>query len=414
MPHPFLLFTWNKPLLPQLKDYLDARHPDADVVPTLITPNFRPWKYLQTVYASEKKPRILARVLPFGDALALWHTTVNKTMPADASILDMVWLLHEAASQAPKALDPETGAPVDILSGMDIDAFYPWGQHLAGLVEEMLSGGILPEDIDPCDDEALPQVARILESLGSIGSIYLKLLRDSHLTTAGLKIYEIMASLKESSRLPAFLTPSERRPVYIIAGHGLSRAEEVVYKALWEAGAHICLHTDPALAGPAPNTAHWSTRHHKKWLDSWQPGKEYAGAADNGTADTSADIRFFAGYDLHSQLKALKGNLADDIREAAPEKDSPKEVTGKDRPAKSVAIVLPSSSLLMPVLHHMPAGDRQTSVSIAMGLPVASTAVHQLLLACLTLQTERDEAGRYHWRKLVGCIDTPVLGFLNG
>ena len=65
---------------------------------------------------------------------------------------------------------------------------------------------------------------------------------------------------------------------------------------------------------------------------------------------------YFAGYDLHSQLKALQQDL-----------DAPSEA--------STAILLTHGDLLLPVLHHLP--DKE--VNISMGYPLDRSPLFHLL-----------------------------------
>ncbi len=398
MPAPFLVFSWHQPFLPRLKTYLDATHPGPDSVPVLITPNFRPWKYLQTLYTAEKKPRLLPRVLPWRDCVALWHAAVDTTAPQTATALDRVYLLHEAAKTVrptPGLFDDaeeQKSGPADLLAGMSLDAFYPWGSHIAALIDELLNHGITPTDIPDADGEVLPAAARMLASLGALGDAYIRALKARGLTTPGLMAHEVAESL-EGGTIPSFIRPAPERPVYILAAHEPDAGQEQIYRALHEAGAVICLHTDPDVAGDGP--VHWACRAPRDRVARGGCGVVAAPAgADAG--DTAAErCVFFAGYDLHSQLDALRADL--------------EQLAG----GRNAAVVLDDPALLMPVLHHVPARLR-SSLNIALGLPITQTSICRLLEACLALQAERDPRGRCHWRELLACIDMPCLGFLDG
>ncbi len=399
MPSPFVIFSWHKPFLPQLKAWLDARYPDPSVPPLLIAPNFRPWKYLQVLYAADKRSRVLPRFMPVGDCLSLWHAAVDTAAPATASTLDRVWLLREAAasvSATPDIFDDAEETPLNLLAGMTLDAFYPWGQDLARLIDEMLAAGLTPRDIPACD-EVLPAAARMLASLGGLGDAYIALLKKRRLTTPGLMAFEVAASLEEQGpdALPSFIRPRPDRPVCILAGHEPGTCIARIFRALHEAGAEICLHTDPAL-GSDEKRPHWSCRAHEQWIAAWGAGAQPA-FADEKTDRTASRNRqdFFAGYDLHSQLLTLRTDL---------------EGLGQD---SNAAIVLNDPSLLMPVLHHVPERLRP-GLNIAMGMPLELTSIYRLVEACLAQQQTRDPSGMCHWRELVACLDIPCLGFLNG
>ncbi len=398
MPAPFLVFSWHQPFLPQLKAHLDRAHPDPETVPLLITPNFRPWKYLQTLYTAENRSRLLPRVLPYRDLVALWHAAVTPSAPETASALDRVWLLHGAAgavSPSPDAFDDGEKEPPNLLAGMSLDAFYPWGDHIASLIDELLGCGIMPENIPDAKGQVPPAAARMLASLRDLDSVYLQALEARNLTTPGLMAYEVADSLKKRG-IPAFVRPSEQRPVYILAAHEPDVVMKRIFRVLHGAGAVVCLHTDPGVAGNGP--VHWACEAHSKWVAEWGCGAEAAGT-DPGEDTAFERCDFFAGYDLHSQLQALHQDL-----------NALAEKPGADGNA---AVVLSDPSLLMPVLHHVPEGLRP-SLNIAMGLPIAQPSACRLLEACLALQASRDPMGRCHWRELLACVDIPCLGFLSG
>ncbi len=395
MPSPFLIFSWNRPFIPDFKDYLCTHHA-AGSVPLLITPTFRFAKYLNACIACDKKAHILPSVLPLREASSLWHATVAKTQTEEASLYDKIWLLHTVASRA-KATDSDTGDVCDVLGSMDLDAFLPWGEQITALIDEILANGLELQDIDACEGEVLPDARRLLSVLGQTGSEYLELLARHKLSTRGTMAQAVYAAITAEEPVPEQLMPSQQRPVYILVQHCTTKAEEAMLKALWQNGARIVLHSDPSLLHEHKKGVHWSALRHLDWMNSWQAEAEAAAddiPADKGSAALSAGrMHFFAGYDLHSQLDELGKNLAG---------------AGKD---ESCAVILPDPSMLMPVLHHMPY-DKLGRLEAALGLPIQETALCRLVESCLALQELRDESRRYHWKELANVLDSSILGSL--
>lgn len=385
MQHPIHIFSWNRPFLPAFARFLDSQtRPDTDV-PLLVSPTYRPWQYLQKLLAKPGETRILPRLVTLTELVELWHRDVKRSSPALACGLDCVHLVWQAVNNL------EEGEARDMLASMDLNAFFPWGEKIANLLDEMLGCNILPQDVLACDDEVLPEAARLLQSLGQIGENYLGLLNRHNLTTTGLLQYEVAASLAHP--LPSLVQPTSERPVYIMGFYNLNTTRELILKRLWEEGAEVCLHTDPLVADPAQrHRAHWICQRHAQLLEEW--GAE-AVLHDEAGEDRAQAVHFFSGYDLHSQLERLKADLE-----------------GLDTDTRA-CVLLPSAGLLMPTLHHVPHSLRP-HLNIAMGLCVADTPVFQLLHDLLLLQDNRDNEGHYHWKRLLACADSPLLAGLQG
>ncbi len=189
--------------------------------------------------------------------------------------------------------------------------------------------------------------------------------------------------------------------MFIAGFHALTGTEEAVFRALAEDGAaRLVWHSDPLLA-EAPDRAHWSCREHARQLASWSVRAELVGPPCQRPEPV---LHFHEGFDLHSQLGALRGLL-----EAADLSDT--------------AVVLPDTGSLMPVLHHLPVKD----VNISMGYPLERSSLFRLLETVLRLQeTARDPAPdpaggtaeaparrRYYWREVVALIRHPYVKMLE-
>ncbi len=167
-------------------------------------------------------------------------------------------------------------------------------------------------------------------------------------------------------------------------------AEQKILKALWQQGAHICLHSDPQLV---ENNAHWSCADHKQWMKAWHSTCEsFAGLAQY--PKSAPQKHFLSGYDVHSQLLEVK------------------ELLHKQDDTSSTAIVLTSSGLLMPMLHHLP----DTNFNVSMGYPLNKSPLFALLDAVMKLHTtvlEREGSKQYYWRSLLHCIRHPYIQMLK-
>lgn len=470
MHNPIRIFSWKDPFLPQFKACAESLRTSPLDVPLLISPTCRPWQYLQVLYARDGRAAVLPRLMSLNDVIRLWHADLVRTRPEPASMLDAVTLLHEAVQSLPdREPDPdELGDTDDAADGaasrqkagqnlarMDLDAFLPWGEKIAGLIDELLEQGIEPADVLACEDEVLPAAAQVLESLGLVSRTYLDALRSRNLTTEGLILHELAMHLENNpdAPLPSQLTPTARRPVFIMGFHTLSTTQERLLRRLWEAGAQVCLHTDPLVADPERrHQAHWICQRHVQWIEAWQADTELvqpaqARAEGQAAAQTEAGAReerptfsFLSGYDLHSQLEALSAELAgqpngqeegsdsdrqdpdgqDQDGQTQPEQDPGDQTQGGQAQTArgtgssgQTALILPRASLLMPLLHHIPASRRE-DLNIALGFSLADTPVFQFLHDVLALQTNRDDEGRYHWKGLLSCVDAPLLAGLTG
>lgn len=439
MPEPFLVFPWNRPFLPLLKRRMDSE----EGIPLLVCPGSRPWHDLKELCLAEGRPRLLPRILTMKDLVARWYAGITQRHVPQANMLDCVHLLHEAARAAGAQAAGQEGLPLFgleeetpdgeeqslaarldpasrhrscarplPLADMDMARFFPWGARLADLVEEMLAHGILPMDIPQVEGDVLPYAVELLERLGSIRKAYLEGLEGHNLTTEGLMSFTVARAIAEHPDLPIPrpFCPSPRTPVYIAGFHTLTRTQEIMLRCLWEAGAHVCLHTDPLVAGSRDaagerRPVHWICRRHAQWMAQWkatavlveEDGADAAQAPATAQGEGPA-ISFLAGYDLHSQLAELAKDLA-----------------ARDR-SRSAAIVLPSPTLLMPVLHNLPREDRG-HLDVTMGCPLCEAPVHQLLMDILALHAGRERTEetrpRYHWRRLLACLENPLVASLG-
>lgn len=384
---PFLIVDWAHRFTFSLRDLLFDAPPDApgDTAScTLVFPHRRPIRYLREVLALDpgvKKPLLLPRmesVTPWMSSLRAQLEGMSGGRPLrQAGLLDRAALLFDVVQGLGDGYGPLAALP------MERDRFFPWGMRLAELMEELLRHCREPANLEHVAGEVQEEAAALLGRLGDIYGAYVSALDERGWTTPGLDASRVAARAEEAAELLA----GQR---VILAGfHALTGAEEALFRALWNQGAEVVLHTDPALAqGHEP---HFACDEHSRWLRRW---KARAVAYGPVCDDPPRTIRFVEGFDLHSQLAVMAEALG-------------------PGPHTDAAVIVPDSDALMPVLHHLPEAD----VNVSMGYPLSRTALYRLLDTIVGLQ-ERARAGddgrpRWYWRSLVELIRHPYLKLME-
>jgi len=383
---PFQLVSWHgsflEPLIPLLCDLTDGKTGRAIVV----FPHDRPRRYLTKLFASASggAPLILPRMLTSRElfrTIAVDFDIAGGTM---AGALDRTAILWDCAHTA-----KQDGSMLSEALGRMTEAdFFPWGTRLANLLEECLTNALTPTDLRHTEGEVSPFAAALLASLRDLYTGYRKRLESHGLMTPGLEAALVTEHLREHSTLPSFLDGRH----LILAGFGaLNGTEEAAFRFLWEHGATVCLHGDPALAGSAGHPHHACSLL-ARWMKKWGASCELV----SNPPQKSPRIRFFAGHDLHSQLAALREDM-----EALPP-------AGSDEGIGRAAVALPHPGALLPVLHHLPSKD----CNVSLGYPLRRSLLAQLIDAILRLRDSRREDGTCHWRPLLEILRHPYLRML--
>ncbi|BAV91894.1 PD-(D/E)XK nuclease family protein [Candidatus Desulfovibrio trichonymphae] len=378
---PFLLFPLQRPFLPDLKEMLAKLTAGRPGSALLIVPHNRPWRYLQHLYGREKTPRLLPKVMTIAEMTGIWRNAAADVPLHTAGLLDQIALLHACVQHLGKEDTKIAGR----FARMDMSLFLPWGLRLASLLEELFRQNVEAADITHAEAEAGETAAALLEALGRISAAYLAALEQRGWTTPGL---DCRIAARHSATIPHLLAPGEGKTILAAGFFILTGTENTLLHSLWQAGAHICLHTDAGLA--TGNAAHWSCAEHAAWLRRWKAQAKPAVNAALEEITHRPSFSFFAGYDCHSQLEVLREKLA------------------AGQYALSTAIVLPDSALLMPTLHHLPDKD----VNVSMGYPLARSALCRLIQALFEMQTNRSKDGRCYWRHLRRILRHPYLNML--
>ncbi len=267
--------------------------------------NDRPRRYLRERLRNAPdipRPCLIPRMFTQRELMAAFRQARHPGPRREAGKLDQVALLSHCVREL---AHPGTDLCVQ-LSKTDEAGFFPWGVRLADLLEECFSHGLTPDDMLYAEGEVAPFGAALLGSLGAIFARYREALLEAGFTTPGFDAFMVASTLREervmgeNQPLPGFLAGR----AVLLAGFGtLTGSEDILFRHLWEQGAQVFLHADPALAGDG--RPHWSCAGHAEWIAGWQAETQLA-CPPSGR---KPKIHYFAGYDLHSQLDALRRDL---------------------------------------------------------------------------------------------------------
>ncbi len=403
MPSPFRIVPWDVDFLDELKkDIVRATdgHPGNAVV---VFMHDRPRRYLRDRFRKDAdlpRPLLLPRMMTVRELVAAFRQSLQPALRAEAGRLDQVALLSSCVHELAV---PGTDL-CQRLARVDAAAFFPWGIRLADLMEECLTQGLTPEDLAHTEGDVAPFGAALLGSLGKIFAGYRTALDLRGLTTPGLDAFTVAELLQEAPPLPHFL----RGRTILLAGFGmLTGTEETLFRYLWRNGAHVCLHVDPALALGGP--VHWSCTEQKDWIEAWKADTELT-CPPSGRVPV---FHYFSGYDLHSQLEALRADLLNLESGVAESSDpSAESASAPETPfdsQRSVAVTLTHSGALLPVLHQLPHKD----CNISLGYPLERSLLFRLLDAVVAVRDGLRPDGTVHWRVLLNLILHPYLRLLE-
>lgn len=382
---PFRIVPWSADFLDAVRAVVDERTGGKPGRAVVVFPHSRPRRYLAESYRRHAALPLLLPRLMTGQELREWCReawTANGVQPRRADVLDRVALLWESVGRIARALP--SGSPLKGLAAGGMARFFPWGVRLADLLEECLNQMVDAQDLRHAEGEVELFAAALLGELRSIRADYLRALTARGLTTPGLDAHIAAQRALREPEVPAFL----RGKVLVLAGFfSLTRAEDILFRYLWRNGATVCLHSDPALSG---GEGHWSCSEHATWIKRWGAACENFGSAP----ERRPRLHFFAGYDLHSQLRELRGLLTRNDGEQPEDGDA-----GAD------AVVLPHPALLMPTLHHLPRKD----VNISLGYPLDRSLLARLADTAFRVRESRRPDGRAHWRPLLDLVRHPYV-----
>lgn len=382
MKTPFHLFPWNKPFLPALKDFAAQLSDNKPGRTLIITPHLRPARYMTNLYRKEKKARILPKMLSINELVSGWRGAVNDEPLYMTNSLDQVAILHECI----KELDLNNTWASSLTSSIDnMETFLPWGMRLAKLLEDFAIEGETIKDFPDLSEELGSTPSIILSSLKEINNLWEKKLKERHWTTPG-QDHKFVA--ENAAAIPDIFRPAPDRPVIIAGFYILTGTHDKMLKSLWDAGAHVCLHSDPALLD---GKEHWAASRHGKWIRDWAaPIELMEGEVEN--ASEKNKYSFFAGYDLHSQLTEMRSLLQNQ---------------GKD--GLSTAIIPCQEDALAPLLQNLP----PVNVNISMGYPMERSPLVGLLQNILQMFANSPKDSYWRSGDVLAVIRHPYMHMLK-
>ena len=383
---PFLIVPWDDDFMLRVHDLADALTNGRPGKAVIVFPLNRPRRYLLDIYRKEaEKPLLLPRIINAGQLVQTCLESWTRSVPRMAGTLDQVAALKTcllALSDEEKKGSPLAKLADTLREDDGMARFYPWGTRLAHLLDECAGHLVEAEDLRHVDDVVAPYAAALLGSLSRIQERYRAYMRSQGLSTPGMDAQRAAQLADASPDLPLKL----QGKVVIIAGFvRLTRAEDKLFRYLWEHGARVCLHTDPSILS---GSGHWSCGEHKEWLSRWKARGELLGQSRG----SEPVIRFHAGYDLHSQLRELK-----------------KELEEHPHPEDSRAVVITHDSLLMPTLHHIP----EKNINISLGYPLERSLLAQLVERLLETRRGMNAEGLVYWKHLMALIRHPYIRMLG-
>lgn len=391
---PFLIVPWGTDFLAALATELGATE-KRDFSDTLIVfPNDRPVRYLRRILRALPGPVILPRMQAARDLFSLLLADCEPAPRDTLGAPDQAVLLRQAVASVLPEGEGGGEDPLAPLREASMHAFLPWGIRLGRLMEDFFMAGLAPANYPDMEAEVGPFAARLLERLGGIHEAYARELDSRRATTPGYDAHRVLRHLRAGGDFPS-LRPFSR---ILLAGfHLLTGTEDAVFRHLWENhGATVLLHTDPGVAEKSP---HWAAEAHAAWIRQWGAKVRHA---DQAAAPAPA-ITLYEGYDVHSQLDALREAMKEDMPSEAQMED------GGEFQGLPDAVILPNAAHLMPVLHHLPRKD----VNISLGYPLDRTPLARLVEAAFTLHETAGAEG-FHWKPLLALLRSPYLQLAGG
>lgn len=383
---PFHIVPWEDDFLQRIHALVNERTGGRPGKAVIVFPLNRPRRYLLDLYHQQLSgPTMLPHIINAGQLIQSCLESWTRTVPRMAGTLDQVALVKESV-QAVGSHAPKGSAIAKLARDLEAEdgmvRFFPWGVRLARILGECAGQMIEAADLHHVEDSVADYAAALLGSLRAIQTDYRARILRQGLSTPGLEAQRAAQLAGASPDLPLKL----RGRVVILAGFvRLTAAEDALFRYLWEHGAEVCLHTDPALLS---GRAHWSCGEHRDWLKRWNAQAQLLGEQ----RQHEPAMHFYAGYDLHSQLAELRRELTD-----AP-------ATGKSR-----AVVLSHDALLMPTLHHIP----EKNINISLGYPLERSLLARLVERMLLVRESMDAQGRVRWKPLMDLLRHPYVRMLR-
>lgn len=389
----------------------------------LVFPHGRPRRYLEGRYKKMAmelgRAHILPHILTSQDFVqhCLAHWEQDKKLPRELDSLDRMGLLYRALQEVALML-PEGSGLRQLVEEKDFSnlepkegeaqhsklaQFFPWAENLDTLLEECFSELVELVDIEHSEGEVSAFAAMLLEQLRFIRDTYIQLLEEHDADTPAYALHRAAKYVQQNKDYSADFIPSLfRDKIIIFAGFvRLSEAENVIFRYFWERGASIVFHSDPLIYSDYLNQsmeAHYSCVEHVKWIRKWNTSVQLYGKI----SEHKNNIHFFAGYDAHSQIKAMvqdieKNKEQQELEFLEKEASNKTKIRAKKTSSKDYdfgddgcAIIMPKAETLMPILHELIEKD----INISIGYPITRTLFGQFMESLLSLQENKETNGQ--------------------
>ena len=272
-----------------------------------------------------KTPFPMPRAKAISDWLLEHYISSVKEPKRVLSKWDQIWLIYKSLERVYREEKEKLPSWEEMV---------PWCFYISKLFEEFEKELIPVKDlIYPPSEKLCIEAQKILERQGKIYTAYLEELEKHNAITPS----QILKQIGEED----FPLPKEKN-IYLVGFYALTLAEKILFERLLKKGAKLYLQSPSDELYPL----------HKELIERYKP---YCEVVFISSSHKEPNFFFFSAYDVHSQLKAFDSVF--------------KKLKISKQPDK-IAIVLPNSSDLLPLLHFLP----ETSVNITMGYPFQLTS----------------------------------------
>ena len=337
------------------KDVIQRNHLQSAHI---IFPNKRAVSFFE-YYLSQSinHPCILPDIKPIEEWVKFNFISSQNTPPTIINEYDQAWLAYLATKEVFE--EQKDDMP-------DWDNFLPWAMRLVNLFKELDMELVEAKDMHLPPEEKLPHRAvNILKRIGQIRQRFSRKLNENNFITYAKMIRHLA---KHDILLDS--------PVYIVGFYARTRAEDRLFKKLYNNEAYIYWHGDP---DNLPEL-------YKRWQESWNVKIEPI----RPEKVNKPEIFFFEASTLHSELNEVKNRLPEKITDTRPDK---------------IAIVSVATENLIPIIHHLPEGH----VNITMGYPINLTGIAVFLKSIFDLISEKDDRRGYRLKNLLLFLKNPYL-----
>ncbi|HVP57561.1 MAG TPA: PD-(D/E)XK nuclease family protein [bacterium] len=339
---------------------------------TVVVPHHRGIVYLrhylgEIINAGKPKPFLSPRFVTIED-LANQIALAAKGNPGRAlDLTDQAWLLFR--------LVKDLGMYQDVAGSWD--RFFGWGVRLAGIIDEIDRELVEAKDIQYPED-VRPEARALLERLSEIYQGFAASLDKHGFTTQGRRFRQAAEAAAAEAAEALALDPAR---TYLVGFYATSRAEDRIFRHLFDRGAAVWWHADPEDLPPL----------YRRWQEGWKARlvtvEEEAAA---GKTDDQPELHFHEAYDLHAELRVAERVLAG-ASAGLPDQ---------------CALVLPDPSALVPMLYHIP---EALQVNISIGYPLERSSVAALLERIMLVVEGSDKDGAYYYQDYLALVRHPYV-----